>query len=65
MNARQPKVAQSEAASSATVLLMELEMPRTLAFEAFEDRFDAELAELEQRFSDFVTRNSFAGSIGR
>ena len=65
MNARTPKAAHLVAASSAAVLLVELEMPTTGAFEAFEDRFDAQLAELEARFGDFITRDSFAGSIGR
>ncbi len=65
MNARPPKAAQLEAASTAAVLLVEIEMPRTLAFQAFEERFNVQLAELEARFSDFVTRDSLVGSIGR
>ena len=65
MKARASKAVHLNAASSAAVLLDELELPRTTAFEAFEDRLDAQLAELEARFSDFVTRDSFAGSIGR
>ncbi len=65
MNARPPKAAQLEAASTAAVLLVEIEMPRTLAFQAFEERFDVQLGELEARFSDFVTRDSLVGSIGR
>ncbi len=65
MNARPPKAAQPEAPGSAAVLLIEIEVPRTLAFQAFEERFDVQLAELEARFSDFVTRDSLVGSIGR
>jgi hypothetical protein len=65
MKARASKAGPLDAASSAAVLLEELELPRTTAFEAFEDRLDAQLAELEARFSDFVTRDSLAGSIRR
>ncbi|HRX77922.1 MAG TPA: hypothetical protein P5307_02610 [Pirellulaceae bacterium] len=65
MNARQPTAAHSTNVSSATVLLLEIEMPHTTAFEAFEEQLDVKLAELEDRFSSFVTPNSFAGAIGR
>ncbi len=65
MNARTPKAIENEAENSATALLLEVEMPNTTAFEAFEGEFDASLAALEERFSAFVTPDSFAGSIGR
>ena len=65
MNRRTPKAAFPEAASSESVLLLELEMPRTSAFEAFEEQLVARLVKLEERFSDYVTRNSFGGAIGR
>lgn len=63
MNARTPKASYPAAARSTATLLIELDMPRSLAFKAFEDELVARLAELEERFSDFVTRDSFAGSI--
>ncbi len=65
MKARTPKAMESPAPSSATVLLLDVEMPNTTAFAAFEAQFDASLVALEERFRDFVTHNSFAGSIGR
>jgi hypothetical protein len=65
MNARQPTTALSETANSAVTLLVEVEIPRNTAFDAFEEQLEAQLAELETRFSDFVTRDSLAGSIGR
>ena len=65
MNARQPTTAYSKTTSSAGMLLLELEMPKTMAFQAFEEQLENQLAELETQFSDFVTRNSFSGSIGR
>ncbi|MDA1055438.1 MAG: hypothetical protein O3C40_33990 [Planctomycetota bacterium] len=65
MNARTPKAAQAQAVGSASMLLLEIEVPRTTAFEAFEDQLDAHLAELEERFRDYVTRNSYARSVGR
>ena len=65
MNARTPKPAGLETTNAVSTLLLAFEMPQTTAFEAFEDQLDAKLAELETRFSGFVTRNSFAGSIGR
>ena len=65
MNARNPKTVLLVSATSPTMLLLELEMPRTTAFEAFEEQLNAQLAALETRFGDFVTPKSFAGSIGR
>ena len=65
MSTRTLKAAHPETASSAAMLLLELEMPQTTAFVAFEEWFDAELLGLEGRFRDFVTRDSLAGSIGR
>ncbi|HUG68567.1 MAG TPA: hypothetical protein VMM76_12510 [Pirellulaceae bacterium] len=65
MTARQPNTAYSKTTSSAGVLLIELEMPKTMAFQAFEEQLENQLAKLETQFSDFVTRNSFSGSIGR
>ena len=66
MNTRTPKAASPDVGSSATpMLLLEFEMPKTMAFEAFAEQLNADLAELEERFSDFVTRNSLVGSIGR
>jgi hypothetical protein len=65
MNSRTPKAANSPAASSAFIALLEIEMPRTTAFEAFEEELATKLVELEERFSDYVTRSSFGGSIGR
>ena len=65
MNSRTPKAAYPQAANSPLTLLLELEMPKTSAFEAFEEQLVARLVKLEERFSDYVTRNSFGGSIGR
>ena len=65
MNSRQTSAAHSMAAAPEKTLLLDLEMPRTTAFEAFEVRLDSQLAALETRFSDFVTPNSFSGSISR
>lgn len=65
MNARQLKAAHIKSITPVATLLLEIEMPNTSSFEAFEDDFDSQLAQLEERFSDFVTRNSFAGSMGR
>ena len=63
MNARTPKATHPLTARSTATLLVEPDMPRSTAFKAFEDQLVARLAELEERFSDFVTRDSFAGSI--
>jgi len=65
MNARTLKADRTETTNSAAMVLLEFEIPNTTAFEAFEAQLDATLAELEEQFSGFVTRNSFAGSIGR
>ena len=65
MNSRTSQTIHATAASSPSPLLLELEMPRTSAFEAFEEQLVARLVELEERYSDYVTRNSFGGSIGR
>ncbi|MBC8355758.1 MAG: hypothetical protein H8E66_27595 [Planctomycetes bacterium] len=65
MYARTSKPAQTQASGSTAALLLELEMPKTTAFEAFENGLEAELLSLEERFSGFVTRNSLAGAIGR
>jgi hypothetical protein len=51
--------------SSNAILEIEMEIHETTAFEVFEAWLDSELIDLEERFSGFVTRNSFAGSIGR
>lgn len=65
MNARTQNASTSASVNSAMMLLLEVEMPNTTAFELFETRFDESLLELEDRFSEFVTRDSLAGSIGR
>ncbi|MCA9121975.1 MAG: hypothetical protein H6822_26445 [Planctomycetaceae bacterium] len=65
MYARQPKAAPLSKVTTAATLLLEIEMPTTGTFEAFQERFDSQLATLESRFSEFVTRNSLAASIGR
>jgi hypothetical protein len=64
MNTRPRKTVHSLIPSSNTVLV-DLEMPNTTEFEVFEEQFEARLAELEEQFSTFVTRDSFAGAIGR
>ena len=65
MNSRTPIPSNSPAGGSPLVALLEFEMPRTTAFEAFEEELADRLYELEARFSDYVTRSSFGGSIGR
>ena len=65
MNSRTPKAAVLKAASSPLIQLLELEMPRTTAFEAFEEQLVGRLLELEEQFSDYVTRNSLRGSLDR
>jgi hypothetical protein len=65
MNVPPPKAAHPKPGNSPATLLFELEMQRTPTYEAFVEQLEAQLAELETRFSDFVTCNSFAGSIGR
>lgn len=66
MNTRSPKSARRDDASdSVAMLLLEFEIPKTTGFAAFEQHLDAQLAEIEERYAEFVTRNSFAGSIGR
>ncbi len=65
MNFRKPIAAHTKAATLAKTSLLELEMPKTTAFAAFEEQLEAQLAALETQFCDFVTPNSFSHSIGR
>ncbi len=65
MNARTPKAIETCSENAVAMLLLEVEMPNTTAFETFEAEFDTSLTALEERFSAFVTPDSFAGSIGR
>ena len=45
--------------------LLAWEMPATDAYAAFSQSLDAGLSRLEERFRDFCTRDSVAGSLKR
>ena len=65
MNIRTSKTAVVEKHSVIATFPDEVEVAESTAYEVFESWIDEELLRLEDRFSDFVTRNSFAGSMGR
>ena len=65
MNFRQTTATHSKPATMWKTSLLELEMPKTTAFAAFEEQLKAQLAALEMQFLDFVTPNSLSESLGR